>query len=370
ALELGDISSRAALGQALDAEIELRGVADLAADDLKVSLASQQEAQRLGSEPNYFFLAGLRFTPQIGRNGRGVIRVQSSGPVREPYVNFVLQVIWPQGRTLREYTLLLDPPNYQAAVAQPVAPAVVAERAQPLASAAPTRPVVAAETAGEYRVAAGDSLWAIAARHRPAGDASVMQTMHAIQALNPQAFIDGNANQPRVGAVLRLPDAAQVRARQHAEASAHFQAQDAQWRARARPLDATRKNAAAPAPAVAVVRDNLRLVSGKASSKAQEQADAERLALLQENLDSSRRQGEELASRIGDLQGQLDKLNRLVELKDAQIAGLLARLAEQSRQSAQPASAHSPVAPAAQPIAVAETAAPAQPTGTPQPEPR
>ncbi|SDI01027.1 pilus assembly protein FimV [Pseudomonas delhiensis] len=360
ALELGDIASQAALGQTLDARIELRGMGDLGSEDLKVSLVPQQEAERLGMQPNYVFLSGLRFTPEVGRNGRGVIRVQSSAPVREPYVNFVLQVVWPQGRAMREYTLLLDPPNYQAVARAPSAPAVSAVPST--ASAPPVRQVpvgAAPEPSGGHRIAAGDTLWAIASRYRPAGDASVMQTMRAIQALNPQAFLDGNANRPRVGAVLRLPDAKQVRAQGHAEAVSHFQAQEARWRERPRPLDATRKAAPGAAPAVAEVRDNLRLLSGQASKQPQAKAAAERLALLQEDLDSARRQGEELTSRIGDLQSQLDKLNKLIELKDAQIATLVARLAAQSRQQA---AAEPPVAvagtptPQAAPAAAQETA--------------
>lgn len=354
ALELGDIASQAALGQTLDARIELRGMGDLGSDDLKVSLVPQQEAERLGMEPNYVFLSGLRFTPEVGRDGRGVIRVQSSAPVREPYVNFVLQVAWPQGRAMREYTLLLDPPSYRAVAQAPSAPVVSAAP-----SAAPVKApgVDAPAPSGSHRIAAGDTLWAIASRHRPAGDASVMQTMRAIQALNPQAFIDGNANLPRVGAVLRLPDASQVRAQGHAEAVSHFRAQDARWRERPRALDATRKSAPGAAPAVAEVRDQLRLQSGQASKQPQAKVAAERLALLQEDLDSARRQGEELTSRIGDLQSQLDKLNKLIELKDAQIATLVARLAAQSRQQVAPAASEAPVAVAGSPTPQAAPAA-------------
>ncbi|SFD74646.1 pilus assembly protein FimV [Pseudomonas citronellolis] len=357
ALELGDIASQAALGQTLDARIELRGMGDLGAEDLKVSLVPQQEAERLGMEPNYVFLSGLRFTPEVGRNGRGVIRVQSSGPVREPYVNFVLQVAWPQGRAMREYTLLLDPPNYQAVAQAPSAPVVSAAPSTAIAAPVMAPGVAAPAPSGSHRIAAGDTLWAIASRHRPAGDASVMQTMRAIQALNPQAFIDGNANLPRVGAVLRLPDANQVRAQGHAEAVTHFQAQEARWRERPRALDATRKAAPGAAPAVAEVRDQLRLQSGQASKQPQAKAAAERLALLQEDLDSARRQGEELTSRIGDLQSQLDKLNKLIELKDAQIATLVARLAAQSRQQAAGAPAEPPVAVVGSPTPQATPAA-------------
>lgn len=63
-----------------------------------------------------------------------------------------------------------------------------------------------------------------------------------------------------------------------------------------------------------------------------------------------------MRSRIADLQSQMEKLNKLVELKDAQIASLIARLAEQDR-AGKPAGASVKAAPPAAPGAAA---APAQ----------
>ncbi|WP_374439608.1 type IV pilus assembly protein FimV [Pseudomonas panipatensis] len=351
ALELGEISSRAQLGQTLTADIDLRGVADLSSGDVLVSLAPQQVFDQLGIERNYF-LTGLRFSAEIGRNGKGVIHVQSTRPAQEPYLSFAIQVTWPQGRVVREYTLLLDPPGYATPAPARVSPAVIAAPVRQVADG----PHAEAARADSYRIVAGDSLWDIAARYRPSSRVSVMQTMQAIQDMNPQAFIDGNANQPKVGAVLRLPDEQQAAARGHAQAVARMQAQGSQRRGERRQLDASRKSAPAAAPAEVSRPDSLRLVSGKASGKAQEKADAERLAMLQENLDSAHREGDELKSRIADLQSQLDKLNKLVELKDAQMAGLVARLAAQSRQTGGVVAPEQPAAPA-----IAETGALAVP---------
>ncbi|MBB4863650.1 pilus assembly protein FimV [Pseudomonas nitritireducens] len=356
ALELGEISSRATLGQNLSASIELGGVGDLGSDDVLVSLASADDFERLGVDRNVV-TSGLSFTADIGRNGRGVIHVKTSRPVREPYLNFVLQVVWPQGRLVREFTVLLDPPSYVASPVTPpaVAPLAVARapQAQPL-----VQPASAATRADSYRIQRNDALWDIASRNRPAGGVSVMQTMAAIQRMNPDAFVEGNINRLKVGQVLRLPSEQQAREQSHAQAVAQVEAQSSQRQAgrnpqlaqQGRQLDATHKAEAGAAPAKAEERDNLRLVSGQAG-KERERAAGEQLAVAQEGLDSARREGDELRSRISDLEGQTQKLNKLIELKDSQIAGLLARLAEQERSRAQGAAAPAGNGPAGNPQA-------------------
>ncbi|WP_447747838.1 type IV pilus assembly protein FimV [Pseudomonas nicosulfuronedens] len=335
ALELGEISSRAALGQTLSANIELRGISDLSSEEVVVSLASTQDFERLGVDRNVV-TSGLKFTPEVGKNGRGVIHVSSSRPIREPYVNFVLQVVWPQGRLVREFTLLLDPPTYVASPVTPPAIAPVAAARAPLA-----QPVASMPAADSYRIQRNDALWDIASRNRPSSGVSVMQTMAAIQRMNPDAFVEGNVNRLKVGQVLRLPSEQQVREQSHAQALAHVETQNAQWKAKRNPqlaqqgrqLDATHKAEAGSAPAKAEERDNLRLLTGQ-PGKDKRKVEAEQLAVTQEGLDSARREGDELRSRISDLESQTQKLNRLIELKDSQIAGLIARLAEQDRAKA------------------------------------
>ncbi|MFJ3258652.1 FimV family protein [Pseudomonas sp. NPDC086581] len=345
ALELGDISSRAALGQTLSANIDLRGVADLSSEEVVVSLASADDFERLGVDRNVV-ASGLKFTPDVGKNGRGVIHVSSSKPIREPYVNFVLQVVWPQGRLVREFTLLLDPPTYLASPVTPpaIAPvaAVRAPQVQPLAPS--VAPSVANSPADSYRIQRNDALWDIASRNRPSSSVSVMQTMVAIQRMNPDAFVDGNVNRLKAGQVLRLPSEQQIREQSHAQAVAHVETQNSEWKAKRNPqlaqqgrqLDATHKAEAGSAPAKAEERDNLRLISGQ-PGKDKGKVEAEQLAVAQEGLDSARREGDELRSRISDLESQTQKLNKLIELKDSQIAGLIARLAEQDRARTQAA---------------------------------
>lgn len=109
ALGLGDITLHSALNQPFSADIALVDATGLAESDLSVSLATADEFGRAGVE-RVFFLNNLKFTP-ILRGNRTLIRVTSSKPVNEPFLNFLVQLNQPNGRLLREYTVLIDPPG-------------------------------------------------------------------------------------------------------------------------------------------------------------------------------------------------------------------------------------------------------------------
>lgn len=389
ALGLGEITLQSALNQPLVAEIELLEVRDLASNEVVPSLASPEEFVKAGVDRQYF-LSDLKFTPVLKPNGKSVIRVTSNKTVREPYLNFLVEVLWPNGRLLREYTLLLDPPLYspqtaaaaapQLPVAAPAPGATSPSAVAPAPAPRPTAPAPAAQaiSGNEYRTTANDTLWEIAQR---VGGGSVNQTMLAIQDLNPDAFIGGNINRMKTGQVLRLPDEQQVRRRSNAEAVAQVAEQNAAWRegraVAARQLDATRRTTAGAAPATAESGDSLKLVSadsGKATSgsdsgSSDSKALADKLAVTQESLDSTRRENAELQSRVGDLQSQLDKLQRLVELKDSQLAKLQADMAAAAAASPAPSDEEEASQPAADPTpAEAAATPPVSPPGESGPD--
>lgn len=346
ALGLGDLAVKSSLNQPLEAEISLLEVRDLTAIEIKSQLASPEDFSRAGIDRD-FFLTGLKFNPVIGANGKPFIRVTSSKPVKEPYLNFLVEVLWPNGRLLREYTLLLDPPLYQPQqviyAAQPAVTAAVRpapSAPQQVRQSAPVRrtaaPASTALQGTEYRVQKNDTLWEIA--RRTGGNASVHQTMLAIQDLNPNAFIDGNINRMKSGQVLRLPTDQDIRRRTRAEAIAQVSQQNTDWKtARTAPapaerqLDATHRSAADAAPAQIEKTDSLRLVAdapgqagqaGDQGSATDVQNLQDQLASSKERLDSSMLENEDLSSNVEELTRQLDKLKRLLELKDNQLAQL------------------------------------------------
>ncbi|WP_236189625.1 FimV/HubP family polar landmark protein [Pseudomonas pharyngis] len=157
ALGLGDITVHSALNQPLKADIALVDVGGVSESELAVRLASADEFGRAGIE-RVFFLNDLKFTP-ILRGNRNMIRVTSSKPVNEPFLNFLVQLDQPNGHLLREYTVLIDPPGAPGIVPatdEPTARAQSSEfptpetptattPAKPAAPVQPPAPVAAAQ---------------------------------------------------------------------------------------------------------------------------------------------------------------------------------------------------------------------------------
>ncbi|MDO8407527.1 MAG: FimV/HubP family polar landmark protein [Pseudomonas sp.] len=326
ALGLGELTLKSTLNQPLVAEIELLDVKDLTAAEVVPSLASPEDFAKAGVD-RQAFLNDLTFTPVLNASGKSILRVTSSKPLSEPMVKFLVQVMWPNGRLLRDYSVLLDPSKFSPQTAEAAA--------QPAPTETVTAPVTGATQPSQYTTTPRDTLWEIAAKARNGG--SVQQTMLAIQALNPDAFIDGNINRLKTGQVLRMPDQAQSTSLPQPKAIAEVAAQNTAWRQGRRyvakpgtgqqQLDATKRGRADAAPSQ-TAKDNLSLVSAETGKGKGAAGDAKalnnKLAVTQESLDTTRRDNAELKSRMTDLQSQLDKLQRLIELKNNQLAKLQA----------------------------------------------
>jgi len=111
ALGLGEIDMQSALNQRLDAEIPLRGVEADQVDDIIVTLASEKAFQNVGLRRPYS-LTKLRFAVKHHSGGSYYVQVSSTDPIVEPFLSFLVEVDWPGGNLLREYTVLLDPPVF------------------------------------------------------------------------------------------------------------------------------------------------------------------------------------------------------------------------------------------------------------------
>ncbi|WP_207281296.1 FimV/HubP family polar landmark protein [Pseudomonas sp. FW300-N2F2] len=200
ALGLGEITLHSALNQPLRADIALVDVAGISEGDLSASLASPDDFSRAGVE-RVFFLSNLRFTP-VWRGERSFIRVTSSKPVEEPFLNFLVQLNQPNGRLLREYTVLIDPPGSPGIVPARDEPSTAPQPATPSQATPAVKPPPAVQ-GKRYTVVQGDNPWVIAQRLHDAGsNASVNELMQGIQALNP------GSDRLSIGQRLLLPDSA------------------------------------------------------------------------------------------------------------------------------------------------------------------
>ncbi len=307
ALGAGDITLHSALNQPLDADIELLDVGDLGADEIEVRLAGADVFAAAGVE-RLQFLNELRFSPVLQGRGGNRIHVSSSRPVQEPYLNFLVEVARPNGRIVREFTVLLDPLGYTPRMLPAARSGIEPQRQSSTPVPAPRSAAVVVDPAllepgDEYLARPSDNLWAISGRLRGAGNADRAQLMEALYQLNPQAFVNADRHRLKAGARLRLP--------------AGYQPE--------RGAPGAVKEAAVEVlpPADAAVVEN----APAALVEAQRQADAEAEALA--------RQREELSQRMDDLQRQLQALQEQLQQRDHQVAELQQQLAR--RQAVRPA---------------------------------
>jgi pilus assembly protein FimV len=340
ALGLGEIEINSALNQPLNAEIELVSVRSGEMEDLQVRIAPEALYRRLGVERSAL-LTELRFSPQTLPDGRHVVRVTTRNPVREPFVNFLVEATWPAGRLVREYTLLLDPPVLFEQRAEPAPRAPVTEAPRDARPApAPSRPAPRAtaprSTPDSYRVQRGDTLWNVARDLRPDNSVSVEQMMLALLRANPEAFSDNNINNLQSGRVLRVPDLSEINRLDQAQARAEVARQNALWREyRTRVAGETQPQVPAPArtdgPApsadapAAPAQDDARLEILAAREGEQAQMEQE-LALAREAAETRAREARELSSRVAELEAMLESRDRLLELNSQQLAEMQARL--------------------------------------------
>src|SRR5699024_4356571 len=235
ALSVEDYTLNSYLSQPLDLKIKLADLKGLNENDIRISLATPEEFEAAGIEFDMLHNS-INFDVDVAADGTGVVRVTTKQPLSEPFISFLVEYKWPSGRLMREYNLLLDPPTYRTSETIPAAattePTASTSRTEPK----PSSPKRSASTESptrasgqEHRVSSSDTLWDIAAKNRPDSSISVQQMMVAIQELNSAAFIDGNINLVKEGAVLRLPDADDVRKVTTRDAMAEVATQNRQW---------------------------------------------------------------------------------------------------------------------------------------------
>jgi len=348
ALGLGEATVQSSLNQPLTAEIELVSVGELGIDEILPGLATREEFLRAKVDRVYF-LSDLRFEVIENKKGNLAVVLTTTKPVREPFLNFLVEVIWPSGRLLREYALLIDPPLYSEEKTAPVqAPVVSQPQAQTVSGdqlniAAPTKTsVVAINTTGQGggtygATTANDTLWEIAVKARPNRSVTPQQVMLSIQDLNPKAFIKENINKLKAGQVLRLPTLEQIKERSSNQAIIEVIAQNEAARSkRTRSVVSTAKKTPNTSQSSGSNEDELKLMvaskqanaSNTANSGSSTQAgngraeSSEEMMLALEKLDKASLENTELNGRVSDLEEQLQTLQRILALKNDQLANI------------------------------------------------
>ena len=143
AANMGGINVTSALGHPLHAEIALAELGGADKSTLNAKLATVNEFKSAGIDYPYG-LPKLSFAIETRENGESTLKISSTQPVNEPFVSILIELSWPSGKLLREYTFLLDPVGFvaeqpKAAEVKPVEPMVPLVAAEE--AALPVEPV-------------------------------------------------------------------------------------------------------------------------------------------------------------------------------------------------------------------------------------
>ena len=403
---LGRLNVQSGLGQPLRAEVEVTSLTPQEAQSLTAKLAPQQAFRQAGLEFNPA-LTGLKFAIE-SRGGKTFVRISSPQPINEPFIDLLVELNWANGKFVREYTFLLDPPEIKtaregadappAAAAAPAAPraepapSVVSEPraeaqkpetpkavpAQSDAAAEAARPKKAARSSGsgasEVTVRRGDTLGSIARNLKPEG-VTLEQAMLAIYRANRDAFIADNLNLIRAGRVLNVPDSATMTSVDAETAASEIKLQASnfnQYRQQLagapRVVETPRAGQSATGSVSAGVTDRsaeapgdqLRLSKPAGSGTSASVGSQASRASAGEDEVARKNALREASSRIAELEKNVTDLQKLLEMKSRSMGDLQKQL-EDARLSSKALTGNVAPAPA--------TATPAPATPAPAPAP-
>ncbi len=378
ALGLGNLDLNSALNEPFDARVQLLSPTADELDSLTVGLADSEAFARAKID-RPFILSNLKFALRRSPDdGPDYIRVFSQKPIREPFLNFLVEVSWSNGRLFREYTVLLDPPLYDPNAraneftqdqtssysAEPTVEAVTVTINDPEHKVVytndfeqSTSPTTASPninySGGDYGpTEQSDTLWSIASAMRPDSSISVNQMMAALLRANPEAFFNQNINGLKRGQILRMPTESEINSLSYAQALAEVQSQHAAW-------DSIKDNLSSAVnerPEVSSVPESsnktsddttdsveaavesepeLKLVAAEKTGEATQQVSSvdagqgEDLILAQESIQALTHENMELKDRLQESEALLEDLKRLLSLKDDELAALQGQVVEQ-----------------------------------------
>lgn len=366
AFGLGKLELMSALNEPFKAEIDVTALSTTERENLQVKIASNDEFVKAGLDRS-ILLGQLQFDI-VDRQGKTRILVTSTQAVKEPFLDFLLTATAGSGRLLREYTVLLDPPEYVMAETRNNTASVLPASQVPETNVAstPTRTEYTATSSSGYAVKRSDTLWKIALKTRPSGSVSVHQMMMALLRQNPRAFNDNNVNGLKAGVTLQIPDQESISALSKSAALTEFSEQAKAWKNRnevATVSEAVEEEAALASSQKSSIDSSLAETTAEDNSTVSEEGkdnegrlqlvapdddvinedDAapnvagndeiqkltEQLTLAQETIEAQQQENVDFESRMDAMEDQLETMRRLISIKDTDLARLQSQLEQE-----------------------------------------
>lgn len=348
---LGRLTVFSGLGQPLRAEIEISATVDELAG-MSARLAPDEVFKKSGVEYSYI-LPDLRFKI-VTKNKKTILEVTTNRTINEPFLDFLVELNWPSGRLVREYTFLLDPPEIKKHIAKGVkkpTTSTYANNKSDWSSTGASGKSTASSggagakkssggggfsqagiSSGEYVVQKGDTLGGIAKRAQTIS-VTTEQMMIALYQANPDAFLQNNINLLKSGVRLRIPSVEEAANISERDARRIYSQHVSQWNeyrqhvaelapstqsASSTQTASGKITAAGPQeqlPSSGVSRDQVRVSTTESGSK--EAAEINQLAQA-----SALKEAE---TRLQMLERNMAEMQKLLELKNQQIAELQQR---------------------------------------------
>lgn len=359
---LGKLNVVSGLGEPLKADIELLSVTADELASITAAIASNQAYTDQGIEKP---ASHNDIKIQVSKNARGapILKLNSTQPITDAFLDMLIQVDWSSGRLLREYTLLLDPPGYaadssaQSAVVKSATTAqtnseantapkraessksndVVARPAKDQQSAAPLPEIAAVDSTEQtHETVRGDTLAKVASDMKPEG-VSLEQMLVGLYQANPKAFDGKNMNRLKVGQILRAPDYSALESISKKSASNQVRVHAADWNAYKNKLagivaDGAASDEALPsqsssgkvmtaedqaAPVNTGPKDVVKLSSADATAQ---KALEDKVIALQEEVIAKENALRDTQNKTADLQKQIADMKALMDLKNDTMA--------------------------------------------------
>ena len=352
AADLGNFTLNSYLGQPFRAEIDIVSISKEDISTLSAKLASRRTFQYLSVDyaPS---LSKFEISIENRVNGQPYVKIISPQQIVEPFLSILVELNWSSGHLIREYAVLLEPPedSFEA-----VLPAVEVEaetkvedeiEAQVTLSAVQSEPVSAAKPETTYiPVKSGDNLTKIAQK-AAYPNVQLNQMLVALHRANRKAFSGNNMNRLKTGPILRIPDASEVAAISPSEADKEVKMQTNNWELYRQKL------AAEVSSATLVDEESAQTAAGKIVTKVDDSAKAsvkqpeEKLSIsngegiiegstgdnatnssqdyivaLEDSAISKAKELNEANENIAILEKNIEKLRQLLELKNAGISEL------------------------------------------------
>jgi len=369
AFGLGKIELSSALNEPLKAAVSITALRLEDEATFKVQLASRDEFKKAGLKRT-FLLTQLKFEV-VKNGGQTEVVITSDKPVKEPFLDFLIIASTANGRLIREYTVLLDPPKHvftkeKAVIKQAEEPkskvpktSSVSKQTMQNTTQTTRQPATMAtastsNTIDSYKVKSSDTLSKIAKNTRPQSDISINQMMMALLDKNESAFVNNNINQLKANRTLTIPSVEEIKQRTKRQALLDVNEQNDAWRNRNRVVTNTAVEETNQASELPIQNPQPVLES---ESMGAEQGDmarlelvspgdevieevgessllgdpkikelTEQLTLAQETIESQAQENTDIKSRMDMMEEQLHTLRRLISLKDTDLAKLQGNL--------------------------------------------